>query len=398
MSAKARISMLGVAALFVFGPLAAPAAADLVPGNGQDGNSVLPSDPLGRVDDPLNPLVPGEDDLGDQIGDSLGDVPGVGAPKPNAKPESGNKGSTNSVPKSPAPHTAPAKRVRRPSAKKAKTTSTDVTRRSRSSDGPAGPVGSTRTTESERFANRDAFNRSSPKSSPAGPGPAAPNSFVGSVVDRIPPQYRWPVLVLACLAILFAFTSLRERRRSVRVERAALVDSLTGLPNRLAFERRLAKEWRRSERYDRPLGMLLIDLDDFKQVNDTQGHAAGDAVLREVAAAISGRIRVSDMAARLGGDEFVVICPETPAEGLKILAHSLEERLEEASIAISVGFTEREPADEDPEHFVERADAAMYRRKQSPRRPRERRAGLAAPQPLAGPRGGLTRATTAHSS
>ena len=144
------------------------------------------------------------------------------------------------------------------------------------------------------------FTRRSPSSAPAGPGPAAPNSFVGSVVDRIPPQYRWPVLVLACLAMLFAFTSLRERRRSVRVERAALVDSLTGLPNRPAFERRLAKEWRRSERYDRPLGMLLIDLDDFKQVNDTQGHAAGDAVLREVAAAISGRIRVSDMAARLG--------------------------------------------------------------------------------------------------
>ena len=154
--------------------------------------------------------------------------------------------------------------------------------------------------------------------SPTGPGPQAPNSFVDSVVNRIPPQYRWPVLVLACLAVLFAFTSLRERRRSLRVERAALVDSLTGLPNRLAFERRLTKEWRRSERYNRPLGMLLIDLDDFKYVNDTQGHAAGDAVLREVAAAISGA-RVSDMAARLGGDEFVVICPETPLEGLKIL-------------------------------------------------------------------------------
>ena len=131
--------------------------------------------------------------------------------------------------------------------------------------------------------------------------------------------------------------------------------------------------------------MLLIDLDNFKEVNDTQGHAAGDAVLREVAAAISGRIRVSDLAARLGGDEFVVICPETPLEGLKILARSLEERLGEASIATSIGFTEREPADADPEHFVERADAAMYRRKQSAPKHRERRAGrLAAPQPLLG--------------
>jgi two-component system, cell cycle response regulator len=168
------------------------------------------------------------------------------------------------------------------------------------------------------------------------------------------------------------------------VERAALVDSLTGLPNRAAFERRLAKEWRRSERYERPLGMLLIDLDDFKSVNDTQGHAAGDAVLREVAAAISGRIRVSDMAARLGGDEFVVLCPETPLPGLQTLASALEERLQQAAIKISVGFTEREPADEDPDAFVERADAAMYRRKQSTRTRKERRKRVPAPQTLAG--------------
>ena len=385
MSVSARISTLGIAALMLLGPFAVPAGADLLPGNGKDGNSVLPSDPLGRLDDPLNPLLPGEDDLGDQIGDSLGDLPGIGAaPKPAAPPAPVSNGATNSAPKTSAPHTAPAKRVKRPSAKKAATTkSSDVSRRSRSSNGPAGPVGSKRTVDSERPATRAPVSLPSRPLSPTVPGPAAPNSFVGSVVNRIPPQYRWPVLVLACLAILFAFTSLRERRRSLRVEREALVDSLTGLPNRPAFERRLTKEWRRSERYDRPLGMLLIDLDNFKEVNDTQGHAAGDAVLREVAAAISGRIRVSDMAARLGGDEFVVICPETPLEGLKILARSLEERLEEASIATSIGFTEREPADEDPEHFVERADAAMYRRKQRTRRHTDARVGrLVSPAPL----------------
>jgi diguanylate cyclase (GGDEF)-like protein len=384
MRLKAHISALGIAAFLLVGPFAAPAVADLVPGNGTEGNSVLPSDPLGRLDDPLNPIVPGDDDLGDQIGDSLGDIPGIGAPKPDAKPEQHGSGSTNAAPKSSAPPVAPTKTVRRTvrrPGKTARTPSRGASGRSRSSDGPAGPVGSKRTVPSKRSADRHALNRHSPTSSPAGPGPQAPNSFVDSVVDRIPPQYRWPVVVLACLMILFAFTSLRERRRSLRVEQAALIDSLTGLPNRLAFERRLAKEWRRSERYNRPLGMLLIDLDDFKQVNDTQGHAAGDAVLREVAAAISGRIRVSDMAARLGGDEFVVICPETPLEGLKVLARSLEERLQEASVATSIGYTEREPADEDPKHFVERADAAMYRRKQSARPGRERRTPrLATPQ------------------
>jgi diguanylate cyclase (GGDEF)-like protein len=380
---KAHIPALCIAAILSFGPLAAPAGADLVPGNGQDGNSVLPSDPLGRVDDPLNPIVPGNQDLGDQIGDSLGDIPGIGAPKPKEQPQPGTTGSVNSAPQSSAPHTTPTGKVSRPKAKPAKTASAGAaTTHGRSSDGPAGPVGAKRKAH-EPLAKPRAYDLPSPTSSLTGPGPAAPNSFVDSVVNRIPPQYRWPVLVLACLAVLFAFTSLRERRRSVRVERAALVDSLTGLPNRLAFERRLAKEWRRSERYNRPLGMLLIDLDDFKHVNDTQGHAAGDAVLREVAASISGRIRVSDMAARLGGDEFVVICPETPLEGLKILARSLEERLSEAAIATSIGFTEREPADEDPEHFVERADAAMYRRKANARRHRKRRTPRVAAPSLA---------------
>jgi diguanylate cyclase (GGDEF)-like protein len=382
---KFHVSVFGIAATIVFAMAAAPAGAGIVPGGDSGADSFLPGDPLGPLDDPLNPVLPGDEDLGDQLDESLGNVPGLAAPKPTAKPSPATNGPTSSAPKSAAPRTkAPARRVSRPGRTSGSNSSSDATRATRkSSDGPSGPFGAARTARKQQNYDRDAFNRPSRRSEPAGPGPAAPNSFVGSVVDRIPPQYRWPVLVLACLAILFAFTSMRERRRSVRVERAALVDSLTGLPNRPAFERRLAKEWRRSERYNRPLGMLLIDLDDFKQVNDTQGHAAGDAVLREVAEAISGRIRVSDMAARLGGDEFVVICPETPLEGLKILASSLEERLQEAAIAISVGFTEREPADKDPDHFIERADAAMYRRKQSTRRHSDRRADpLASPMPL----------------
>ena len=383
MRTKAHIPAICIAAILSFGPLAAPAGADLVPGNGQEGNSVLPSDPLGTLDDPLNPVVPGDQDLGDQIGDSLGDIPGIGGPKPKEQPVPEPTGSVDSAPQSSEPRTAPSIRVSTPKAKPAKKATTSAaTIHRRSSDGPAGPVGAKRTGH-EPLAKPHAYDVPSPTSSLTGTGSEAPNSFVDNVVHRIPPQYRWPVLVLACLAVLFAFTSLRERRRSVRVERAALVDSLTGLPNRPAFERRLAKEWRRSECYNRPLGMLLIDLDDFKQVNDTQGHAAGDAVLREVAAAISGRIRVSDMAARLGGDEFVVICPETSLEGLKILARSLEERLAEAAIASSIGFTEREPADEDPKHFVERADAAMYRRKQSARPNRKRRTPRVAAPSLA---------------
>jgi diguanylate cyclase (GGDEF)-like protein len=203
---------------------------------------------------------------------------------------------------------------------------------------------------------------------------ARPNSTLARVLERIPPQYRWPVFVLACIATFLGFNSVRERRRSLRIESQALVDSLTGLANRRAFERRLAKEYKRADRYDRPLGMLLLDLDGFKQINDTKGHAAGDDVLREAAAAISRRIRQGDFAARLGGDEFVVLCPETSQAGAKELARSLEEHLAEASIRTSIGVAEREPEDDGvAEYLVARADAAMYRRKQRSGGGRERR-------------------------
>jgi diguanylate cyclase (GGDEF)-like protein len=172
------------------------------------------------------------------------------------------------------------------------------------------------------------------------------------------------VFVLACLATFFALNTLRELFRSSLAESRALTDSLTNLPNRLAFERALAREYRRADRYDRPLSMLLLDLDGFKEINDTQGHAAGDAILRKAAAVLSERVRLDDVAARLGGDEFVVICPETSAASAQDLARSLEDALSEASIQSSIGVAEREPEDDGlPEYLVARADASMYRRK-----------------------------------
>jgi diguanylate cyclase (GGDEF)-like protein len=210
-----------------------------------------------------------------------------------------------------------------------------------------------------------------------GPGASKQNAaakFAGAVIHRIPEQYRWPVFVLACIATFFALNTLRERFRSMRAEGRALTDSLTRLPNRVAFERALAKEYRRADRYDRPLSMLLLDLDGFKEINDTHGHAAGDEVLRKAASAISGRIRSDDLAARLGGDEFVVICPETSTEAAQELAHSLEECLAQKSIRSSIGVAEREPEDDGlAEYLVARADASMYRRKQRSGGGRERR-------------------------
>jgi diguanylate cyclase len=171
------------------------------------------------------------------------------------------------------------------------------------------------------------------------------------------------LLALAAIAILFGLLSLHESRRSRRAREDALVDSLTGLANREGFEQRLESEWRRALRYERDLGLLMLDLDGFKEINDTHGHMEGDRVLKAAAAAISGRIRETDFASRFGGDEFVVLCPETAGRGLKTLSDGLEETLRLHRIQASAGFTQREPSDSSPDDLIARADATMYRRK-----------------------------------
>ena len=98
--------------------------------------------------------------------------------------------------------------------------------------------------------------------------------------------------------------------RAEEFEQMALVDPLTGLYNRRVAEERLAAEASRSHRYGYPLTVLSLDLDKFKQINDTYGHPAGDQVLKEFATRLHAAIRLSDFASRMGGDEFLVLLPE----------------------------------------------------------------------------------------
>ena len=214
---------------------------------------------------------------------------------------------------------------------------------------------------------------------PAPPRKRGPLSFPAQVVERVPAAYRLSLMLLAAIASIFALVTLRERRRSERATQNSLSDPLTGLSNRLSFEQQLALEWKRAQRYEHSLGLLLIDLDDFKQVNDTRGHAAGDRVLREAAATISGRVRETDVAARIGGDEFVVICPETPQGGLEVLAHKLRQALAEHAIGASVGVAEREAHDVGPQDLLARADEAMYANKRGSRLPAAQRELATAP-------------------
>ena len=184
------------------------------------------------------------------------------------------------------------------------------------------------------------------------------------------------------------------------VAASALVDPLTGISNRLAFEQRLAHEWRRARRYGRMLGLLLLDLDELKQINDEEGHAGGDTVLREVADCISANIRSSDMAARLAGDEFIVLCPETGADGLRQTAVKLWETLESRGISVSIGRAELEADDESAEDLVARADVAMYRHKQRRRAVREgmRRRQAAGKRPTARPDLSIPKLSAPHAS
>ncbi len=161
-----------------------------------------------------------------------------------------------------------------------------------------------------------------------------------AIQDRVAPykaRVRYAAIgsfaLLVLIALLFAGPILRTIGDFRRVASQAATDGLTGLANRRMFDEELALEWRRAHRIGDSLALILIDLDDFKKVNDTYGHPAGDAVLRTIGEILGKGVRQIDLAARYGGEEFVVLVPETNLEG----ALQLSKRLR---LAISRSRTE----------------------------------------------------------
>ncbi len=190
----------------------------------------------------------------------------------------------------------------------------------------------------------------------------APERGSGGVmfVSGVPSEVLLGLVAFALTAAGLAIGLLREHRRYREVEQDALTDPVTGLANRIAFEHQLALDWQRSLRYGRPLGLIMIDLDDFKRTNDTRGHVAGDRVLRETAETVAREIRGGDVAARIGGDEFVVLAAEADGDGLEMLSRRLRRALDERGIAASVGCGERTPDDGAASQVLDRADQSMY--------------------------------------
>jgi len=145
-------------------------------------------------------------------------------------------------------------------------------------------------------------------------------------------------------------------------------DALTGRPNRALFQDRLAQTLRGAERTGDPVGLLLLDLDGFKAVNDTLGHAAGDQLLQEVGRRMQQVVRTSDTVARLGGDEFVLLLPSPGSSGAIEVASNVRAAVPEpislngqrVTVDSSIGVALYPTDGKDPSTLLRQADAAMY--------------------------------------
>ena len=163
------------------------------------------------------------------------------------------------------------------------------------------------------------------------------------------------------------------RRRNAELEKASSTDALTGLRNRLNVERDLAAACAAARRHHEPLGVVLFDLDHFKRVNDTYGHAVGDQALCEFARRLRGQLRAEDIACRWGGEEFLVVLPRTGIAG----AAEFAERVRKAVAATPVVANGRRIAltvsggcglgPGDPEEIISTADVRLYKAKNAGR-------------------------------
>lgn len=165
------------------------------------------------------------------------------------------------------------------------------------------------------------------------------------------------------------------KKRLAEQKFRSLQDALTELPNRAAFDERFELEIRRSQRYGKPLSIVLADVDHFKQINDNYGHSAGDKTLKVIAQALKQSLRETDFIARYGGEEFIILFPETHLSELKLPLNNLKDRIKKipfkfkdknVPISISFGATELKSTDNNRAAF-DRADEALYEAKRAGR-------------------------------
>ncbi len=168
---------------------------------------------------------------------------------------------------------------------------------------------------------------------------------------------------------------IRKALEERRTQRLAITDGLTSLYNRRYFEERLEEETRRARRYNRPMSIMMLDIDFFKHYNDNNGHLKGDKVLQEIAQVLMRFSRETDITARYGGEEFVMILPETDADNSRLLGDRIRVAVEETefegqhkipseNVTVSIGVSCL-TSDEAAHDTLERADRALYKSKQN---------------------------------
>jgi diguanylate cyclase (GGDEF)-like protein len=157
------------------------------------------------------------------------------------------------------------------------------------------------------------------------------------------------------------------RARNAELDRVSRIDMLTGIYNRRHLDEYMRRVISSARRHGRTVGVLLVDIDHFKDVNDQHGHLAGDAVLREVAHRLQGAMRTEDALGRWGGEEFIAVLTDTPGESIGVLAERMRQVIASApfvldngteiTVTVSIGHTD---GTEDAEVLVHRADDALY--------------------------------------
>ncbi len=199
---------------------------------------------------------------------------------------------------------------------------------------------------------------------------------VGRVVlqAKVAAMYRLVRMQRALVQLTEQLNQANEQLNLANMElhRVSMTDGLTGIPNRRVFDELLVREWRRCARLQKPISVVMLDVDYFKKFNDRYGHQAGDVCLKTTARVISNSIpRASDLAARYGGEEFVLILSETDSEGALAVADRIREQVaglrmpnEDSPyqcVTLSCGISTVVPRDDMPvERLVKSADNALY--------------------------------------
>jgi diguanylate cyclase (GGDEF)-like protein len=185
------------------------------------------------------------------------------------------------------------------------------------------------------------------------------------------PAIVWSVCSWFSVYFLIVLLAVLLRRSIERERRLARTDTLTGLANRTALLERIEAELNRGRRKGTPLSVAYIDCDRFKQINDRHGHAVGDRVLQQIAAAMNQSTRNYDLVARTGGDEFVIVLPETAAEETHVVVERIQENLSQLmrdnnwDVSFSIGAVTFLESPSSADDAVRAADALMYAAKQA---------------------------------